>query len=203
MWRSLLVVVLITGACAGSPSTDPTTPQVSIDRNAAPSSSVSDVSTTTSDDLVAEDVLPVGFELTTATVTAADGTVCELCLWLAESAEQRSRGLMGVTDLGRADGMAFLYPTPHITRFWMKNTVLALSIAFYDPSGEFMESFDMEPCVTNDCLRYPTPFDFLIAVESNQGGLGGLGMLAGSTLELLDVPCRLGTTPNLTTPNSG
>lgn len=199
----VLVVLLIAGACAGTPATDPTIPQVSIDANPAPSTSVSDVITTAPTDSVGDQVLPVGFELTAARVTAADGTVCELCLWLAESAEQRNRGLMGVTDLGPAGGMAFRYPAPHSTRFWMKNTVLALSIAFYDPSGDFMDSFDMEPCVTNDCIRYPTPSDFLVAVESYQGALGELGMLAGSTLELLDVPCQLGTTPNLTTPNSG
>ena len=39
-----------------------------------------------------------------------------LCLWLAASGEQRSRGLMFVTDLGGADGMAFRYESPHSGR---------------------------------------------------------------------------------------
>ena len=57
-------------------------------------------------------VVPEGFERVAATVTAADGTVCELCLWLAATGEQRSQGLMFVTDLGGADGMAFRYESP-------------------------------------------------------------------------------------------
>jgi uncharacterized membrane protein (UPF0127 family) len=140
-------------------------------------------------------VAPAGFGLTAARVTVADGTVCDVCLWVADSVQLRKRGLMGVTELAPADGMAFVYPEPHTTRFWMKDTLMPLSIAFYGPGGEFIDSFDMEPCVTNDCLRYPTPSDFLIAVETYQSGLGAIGMLAGSTLELLDLPCRLGVVP--------
>jgi len=135
------------------------------------------------------DVLPSGFDLVSARVTEPDGTVCDLCLWLAETGVQRSRGLMSVTDLGPADGMAFVYPQPHVTRFWMKDTVLPLSIAFYDPAGKFMESFDMEPCLTDSCPTYPTPIGFLIAVEAYQGALAPVGMVEGSTLEVLDRPC--------------
>lgn len=138
-------------------------------------------------------VAPAGFELTAARVTAADGTVCELCLWLADSVELRNRGLMGVTDLAPADGMAFVYPQPHATRFWMKDTLLPLSIAFYAPDGEYLDAFDMQPCVaidSDECQRYPTPTGFLIAVETVQGELATIGMLEGSTLELLDLPCR-------------
>jgi len=147
-------------------------------------------------------IVPSGFELVAARTIAADGTVCDLCLWLADSAEQRNRGLMFVTDLGSADGMAFRYRQPHATRFWMKDTPLPLSIAFYGPDRVFIDSFDMQPCVASDCVRFPTPTDFVIAVETYQGQLGEVGMLAGSTLELLDTPCQLGDVPG-TTPNSG
>ncbi len=187
MRRSVLVVLVVTAACAGSPTTDPTNPTA--DANAAPRSSVSDVATTTGDP-ARDAVAPVGFDLVTARVTEPDGTVCDVCLWLASTAEQRNRGLMGVTDLGPAAGMAFRYPAPRSTWFWMKDTLLALSIAFYGPDGAFMDSFDMEPCVTTDCTRYPTPTGFLIAVETHRGELDELGMLAGSTLELLDLPCE-------------
>jgi uncharacterized membrane protein (UPF0127 family) len=71
----------------------------------------------------------------------------------------------------------------------MKDTLLPLSIAFFGPTGGFIDSFDMEPCVTDECIWYPTPPDLLIAVETNQGGLPQIGMLPGSTLELLDAPC--------------
>jgi uncharacterized membrane protein (UPF0127 family) len=195
MWRWLLVMLLVAAACAGSSSTDPMPSTEPIEQNAASSSNASDDITTAPIGPARDAVPPVGFDLVAARVTEPDGTVCEPCLWLASSAEQRNRGLMGVTGLEPADGMAFRYPAPHSTRFWMKDTLLAVSIAFYGPDGAFMDSFDMEPCVTASCVRYPTPTDFLIAVETYRGGLDGLGMRAGSTLELLDVPCELGDVP--------
>lgn len=143
-------------------------------------------------------IVPTGFESVRATVTESDGTMCELCLWLADTGERRSQGLMFVTDLGIAeavpggadvDGMAFVYPRPHSGSFWMKNTVLPLSIAFFGPGGEFVDEFDMEPCTEDPCPTYPTPADFLIAVEVPQGDLPALGIAPGSVLELSDLPC--------------
>lgn len=134
-------------------------------------------------------VRPEGFDSTLARTTLRDGSVCELCVWVADTARQRSRGLMFVTDLGEAEAMAFHYPAPHTGTFWMKNTVLPLSIAFFAPDGGFLTSFDMEPCTSAPCPNYRTPADFQIAVEVPQGHLAELGLVEGSTFELLDAPC--------------
>jgi uncharacterized membrane protein (UPF0127 family) len=134
-------------------------------------------------------ITPEGFERVRATVTDVDGTVCELCLWLADSGDRRSRGLMAVTDLGAADGMAFVYPRPHRGSFWMKDTILPLSIAFFAPDGEYLDAFDMEPCTADPCALHPTPDDFLIAIETTRGDLGRLGIGPGSVLALTDLPC--------------
>jgi uncharacterized membrane protein (UPF0127 family) len=162
-----IVVTSVDGATAGASGPDETAP----DTNAVPA------------------VLPEGFPTTQAVVTKADGTTCELCLWLADTSELRARGFMFVTDAGSADGMAFRYPNPHTGSFWMKNTVLPLSIAFFAPDGSFMEAFDMEPCTTDSCPRYATPRDFLVAVEVPMGDLDAVGLVADSRLELLDIPC--------------
>jgi uncharacterized membrane protein (UPF0127 family) len=124
------------------------------------------------------------------TATAADGTVCELCLWLADDGDRRALGLMYVTDLGGPDGMLFRYPGPTTAAFWMKNTVMPLSIAFFDQSGAFLDSFDMEPCAADPCRTYPTPNDFVYAVEVPQGGLEALAMTPGSVLAVSDLPCE-------------
>ncbi len=134
-------------------------------------------------------VRPEGFETRQARSTLPDGTICEFCVWLADTADLRSRGLMFVTDLGPAQAMAFRYPDPHTGTFWMKDTVLALSIAFYAPDGGFLSSLDMEPCTTDECPSYRTAADFEIAVEVPQGELAELGLVEGSTFELLDLPC--------------
>jgi hypothetical protein len=132
---------------------------------------------------------PSGFATARAVVTEADGSTCELCVWLADTSSQRRLGLMFVTDLGVADGMAFRYPRSHSGTFWMKNTPLPLSIAFFAPDGAYLESFDMAPCPDGTCPKYATPDDFLVAVEVPQGHLEELGLSAGSTLQLLDLPC--------------
>ena len=134
-------------------------------------------------------VVPEGFGTIAARVTASDGETCELCLWLAADVATRARGLMQVTDLGGFDGMAFRYDAPHTTSFTMRNTVMPLSIAFFGADGALLDAFDMEPCVAEPCPSYPTPADFVVAIEVPQGGLADLEIRAGSVLELLAEGC--------------
>jgi uncharacterized membrane protein (UPF0127 family) len=137
-------------------------------------------------------VVPEGFRTVAATATAADGTVCELCLWLAADDASRQRGLMQVTDLDGKDGMAFVYPEPHTTAFYMLNTVMPLSISFFGPDGTNLGSFDMDPCTTDPCPTYPTPEGFTVAVEVPQGALDELSLGPGSRLVLGAEGCPLG-----------
>jgi len=134
-------------------------------------------------------VVPQGFEQRAATATKDDGTVCELCLWVAANGEQRALGLMYVTDLGGPDGMVFRYDAPTTSAFWMKNTVMPLSIAFYDAAGAFLDAFDMAPCTADPCPSYPTPSNFVDAIEVPQGMLDELGLVPGSMLAISDLPC--------------
>jgi uncharacterized membrane protein (UPF0127 family) len=186
MWRLVIGAVFVAAACA-SPQSQPARPDASTVDSApdAPADSAATAAAATS----VPGVLPEGFGLVAARVTEPDGSVCELCLWLADNGRDRSRGLMFVTDLGGADGMAFLYPEPRSGWFTMKNTVLPLSIAFFAPDGAYVEAFDMDPCVTAACTRHFTPEGFMIAVETLQGGLADIGMVPGSALELLDTAC--------------
>ena len=201
--RSAWFSVLLLTACASGAgsTTDPSVPTA--ESRAAPKVTRSDVPDTASPatstpspattertlDSAVPGVVPEGFGTTRAVVTMTGGERCDVCLWLADTSQQRARGLMFVTGLGPADGMAFRYPSPHTGTFWMENTVLPLSIAFYAPDGSFVESFDMQPCTTDPCPRYPTPRDFLVAVEVPQGELAEVGLVEGSRLELLDLPC--------------
>src|SRR5688572_20419111 len=105
------LAVLALGGCAS-------------DDSPAPNSRAATTTTTTIGEPA---VTPVGFERVAATAVTADGIACELCLWLADTPELRSRGLMGVTDFDGADGMLFRYPSLTSTTFWMKDTVMPLS----------------------------------------------------------------------------
>jgi uncharacterized membrane protein (UPF0127 family) len=101
---------------------------------------------------------------------------------------------MGVTDLGGADGMVFRFASPVTTQFWMRDTVMPLSIAFYGADGSFVSAADMEPCLTGPadaCARYGATGPYVNAIEVPEGGLPELLMTAGSHLDLSEVTCPL------------
>ncbi|MEI9998333.1 MAG: DUF192 domain-containing protein [Verrucomicrobiota bacterium] len=64
---------------------------------------------------------------------------------LADTPVEDERGLMFRTSLGDNDGMLFFLPGPQTAEFWMKNTLIPLSIAFLDKDGVILEIHDMQP----------------------------------------------------------
>jgi uncharacterized membrane protein (UPF0127 family) len=128
-------------------------------------------------------VVPEGFETIGITLREAGGATRELCLWLAATSDQRQQGLMQVTDLGGRDGMLFQFDAPTTGTFWMFQTVMPLSIAFFDDVGAFVSSTDMEPCPPDaDCPSYRADSDYVDAIEVPQGGLDELGIGPGSAI---------------------
>jgi uncharacterized membrane protein (UPF0127 family) len=142
-----------------------------------------------SDSDAADGVLPEGFTTVSARITAADGEVCEVCLWLADSDEERGRGLMGVTDLGEAAGMAFVFDPATTGSFYMFQTPTPLSIAWFGEDGTWVGAADMEPCLDATaarCALYsPGGAAYTVGVETFAGGLEPLLMVEGSTIELV------------------
>ena len=63
---------------------------------------------------------------------------------IAASSAQQERGLMYVTKMPDNDGMIFLLPKITTATFWMKNTLIPLSIAFIDKDGVILEIHDMK-----------------------------------------------------------
>ena len=103
------------------------------------------------------DVQPAGFTTAMIEVTKVDGTVCELCMWLADTGDERGQGLKGVTSLGTPEGMAFVWNEPTTGSFFMFQTVTPLSIAWFDApvaraGGALVSTADMEPCVSRTQL---------------------------------------------------
>ena len=110
----------------------------------------------------------------------------------ALNALQRSRGLMTVTDpdLGGYDGMLFVFEAESEGGFWMRNTPMPLSIAYFDEAGAFVSATDMAPCGDSaSCPSYDAGGAFRYALEVPEGRLAGLGVDEGSTLRVGDAPC--------------
>lgn len=117
-------------------------------------------------------------------VPGPDGEPVVLCVLVADSPEQRGRGLMGVADpeLGGYDGMLFRFPAESTTGFYMKDTLLPLSIAYLNAEGAIVDVRDMEPCTERHgaCPTYPPSGPYRMALEVPQGGLDDLGLVPGS-----------------------
>ncbi len=132
---------------------------------------------------------PEGFTTIQARITESDGEVCEVCLWLADDATERGRGLMGVTDLGDAVGMAFRFDEPTSGSFYMFQTPTPLSIAWFASDGSHVGSADMDPCLdtpAGECALYSPGAEYDLAIEVFEGGLEPLGLVSGSSVELIE-----------------
>jgi len=134
-------------------------------------------------------VAPSGFEAVTLRITGADGRVRESCVLLAANDADRARGLMDVDNLGGYDGMIFRFDAPTRSRFYMFQTRLPLSVAFFDDKGGFVSATDMAPCTAaagSDCPLYAADGPYADALEMVQGGLAPWGIAAGSRIEVGD-----------------
>lgn len=112
------------------------------------------------------------FGTVVAQLVAASGEVLELCLLHADTIEERSTGLMQVTDLEGHDGMLFTAEEPTDGAFYMYRTLLPLSIGWWDADGAFVSRSDMVPCESEDpaaCERYPAAAPYRFAIEVTQG----------------------------------
>lgn len=107
----------------------------------------------------------VGFAFTQATL--GDEL---LTLAVADESALRARGLMGVTDLGSVDGMLFSWGGAEVTsRFTMRDTLIALTIGFFDTEGRFVSSTDMTPCEGEPCDTYAAAGPYAYAIEFPKG----------------------------------
>jgi len=104
---------------------------------------------------------------------------------LASDSEQRRQGLMGVTDLGGWAGMAFVFDEPTNSGFWMKDTLMPLTIYWVGVGGAIVGSADMEPCAPGtECVSYAPGAVYLWALEIEADTADEFGISPSSTLLL-------------------
>ena len=65
---------------------------------------------------------------------------------VASTDAHRAQGLMNRRSLAPNAGMVFLFATPTRARFWMKDTLIPLSVAFVGGDGRIISVQDMGPC---------------------------------------------------------
>jgi uncharacterized membrane protein (UPF0127 family) len=125
------------------------------------------------------DFAEIGFHIEGGAARAAELR----CALLAETAAQQNLGLMNRTDLGGYDGMLFKFASDSNAQFYMKDTPLPLSIAFFDGSGQFVSTADMAPCIHQaSCPTFSAARPYRWALEVPQGALPRLAIGPGTRL---------------------
>ena len=107
-----------------------------------------------------------------------------LDIQVADTPAERETGLMGREGLSPYDGMAFVWRKPVVGTFWMKDTLIPLSIAFWDDAGRIISILDMDPCTEDPCPSYGPDDPFIGAVEVARGTFERHGVAVGDRVEL-------------------
>jgi uncharacterized protein len=107
-----------------------------------------------------------------------------LVVQVADTPTERQTGLMGRESLPPYDGMAFVWEEPLVTTFWMKDTLIPLSIAFWDANGRIISILEMDPCTEDPCPSYGPGEPFVGAVEVARGTFERLGVAVGDRVGL-------------------
>ncbi|HJW86490.1 MAG TPA: DUF192 domain-containing protein [Candidatus Brocadiaceae bacterium] len=109
----------------------------------------------------------------------------DLSVELAITQEEQMTGLMNRDALGSDEGMLFIFPQEQILSFWMKNTLIPLSIAFIKIDGRIVQIDSMKPySLDSHFSREKVKY----ALEMNEGWFTKHGVDAG---DLVRIPLTL------------
>ena len=98
---------------------------------------------------------------------------------VASTDASRSRGLMFRKELAPNHGMLFVFEQANVQCFWMRNTLLPLSIAFILDDGTITNIADMAPMTENShCSSAPVRY----TLEMEQGWFAKRGITAGKKI---------------------
>jgi uncharacterized protein len=110
----------------------------------------------------------------------ASGAARTVRLEVAADPAARARGLMGRTEVPEGTGMVFLYPADVAEAYWMKNTLVPLSIAFVTADGRVVSVAEMTPCKADPCPSYAPAGPYRYAVELAAGAFPAAGVGPGA-----------------------
>jgi uncharacterized membrane protein (UPF0127 family) len=99
---------------------------------------------------------------------------------VARTPVQTQTGMMFRREMGTHEGMLFVFDGLSKRCFWMKNTLLPLSIAFIADDGSIVDLADMQPqSEASHCSSQPVRY----ALEMNQGWFAKRGIKPGFKLK--------------------
>jgi uncharacterized protein len=98
---------------------------------------------------------------------------------IATTPDERATGLMHRKEMPQHEGMLFVFESPSQQCFWMKNTLLPLSVAFVADDGTIVNVDEMKPqTLDSHCSARPVRY----VLEMNTGWFSKKGLKAGQKL---------------------
>ncbi len=124
-------------------------------------------------------------ELPTVTlaIRTSGGEEVKVRAEVADERAERQTGLMGRTELAPDAGMLFVFGRERDLSFWMRNTLIPLSIAYISADGRIVDIQDMEP-LDDEPPSYASAEPAKYALEVNQGFFAERGVEAGDRVEI-------------------
>jgi len=102
---------------------------------------------------------------------------------IARTPQERELGLMFRKKLEDGQGMLFVFELDERLSFWMKNTLVPLSIAYIAQDGIIREILDMKP---QSLASVPSQYYVRYALEVPQGWFSRAGVRVGDRIEIPD-----------------
>ncbi|MFM6930036.1 MAG: DUF192 domain-containing protein [Bdellovibrio sp.] len=110
-----------------------------------------------------------------------------LVVEVASTGEQQERGLMFRSSLGESEGMLFIFSNEETRFFWMKNTLIDLSIAYFNKNGILIDIQEMKSgkgMADTDLPSYASAQPAKYALEMNKGWFDKNKIKLGSKLKI-------------------
>lgn len=126
----------------------------------------------------------------TLNITNSAGERVGVEVEIADNTLERARGLMERTELAKNAGMLFVFDQEQTLPFYMKNTLIPLSIAYIDAGGSIVDIQDMQPL---DETPHPSAAPAQYALEVNQGFFTEHSVEVGNKVELPRRSSSVGT----------
>lgn len=166
-WKiAVVALALLLAGCGGAPANSDTRSQGA--GTASPAT---------------EETTSASSALSTLVIDTSGGEQVEVRVEVADNVVEQAKGLMFRKELGEDRGMLFVYPDERVLSFWMRNTLIPLSVAYMDSEGRIVDIQDMKP-LDDRPPHYESSEPARYALEVNQGFFERKGVKVGDHAEL-------------------
>jgi len=105
---------------------------------------------------------------------------------IADTPQAHRRGLMFRKKMATDEGMLFIFPTPRVASFWMRNTILPLDMIFIKADGTIESIVTRLDTGSDKSTRSQSAVAYVL--ELNAGTAAAYGIKAGQKLHINAAP---------------